>query len=220
MTGERRRRLAVALAVVLSAAFALFAHFAILEGVPPTVGAALSLVPLAGLALWALRRTRYAAAAWVAVAALGVALWLGWGQLERHFPSLFFVEHAGANLVLGLLFGRTLLARREPLCTRFARLIHGTLPPEVERYTRQVTVAWTAFFAALFALSCALYLGGFLAAWSFLANIASPLLIAAMFVVEYAVRLRALPHWERVGILGGIRAFSRHFGAARFEAPR
>jgi uncharacterized membrane protein len=64
----------------------------------------------------------------------------------------------------------------------------------------------------LFLLSCALYLGGFLAAWSLLANILTPILIAAMFVVEYAVRHRVLPGWERVGVLGGIRAFSRHFG--------
>lgn len=92
--------------------------------------------------------------------------------------------------------------------------------PEVLRYTRRVTAAWTLLFVALFAASCALFFGGFVAAWSLLANIVSPLLLGAMFVVEYAVRLRVLPHWERVGILGGIRAFSRHFDSARFEAPR
>ena len=75
-----------------------------------------------------------------------------------------------------------------------------------------MTAAWTVFFATLFTLSCALYVSGFLAAWSVLANIVSPLLTAAMFVVEYAVRHRVLPQWERVGLLGGIRAFSRHFG--------
>ena len=106
------------------------------------------------------------------------------------------------------------------MVTRFARLLHGTLPPEVERYTRSVTLAWTLFFGALFALSCTLYLGKFLAAWSFLANIASPVLIGVMFVAEYAIRLRALPNWERVGILGGMRAFSRYFASARLETPR
>jgi hypothetical protein len=29
-----------------------------------------------------------------------------------------------------------------------------------------------------------------------------------------------LPDHERVGILGGFRAFSRHFAAARLESPR
>ena len=95
---------------------------------------------------------------------------------------------------------------------RFARLLHGTLPVEVERYSRRVTAAWTIFFATLFALSCTLYFGGFLAAWSVLANILSPILTVAMFMVEYAIRHRVLPQWERVGLLGGIRAFSRHFG--------
>ena len=44
------------------------------------------------------------------------------------------------------------------------------MPPadEVVRYARQVTLAWTIFFATLFALSCILYLGHFLAAWSIL----------------------------------------------------
>lgn len=220
MTPAHRSGSRVALVGLLSVAFALLAHAAIIDGVSPTVGALLSLVPVAAFALWAMRRSRHREALLAVFALAGVGLWLGWGQLERHFPSLFFVEHAGANLLLGVLFGRTLAAGREPLCTRFARIIHGALPPEVLRYTRRVTLAWTAFFAALFTFSCALYLGGFLAAWSLLANIASPILVGAMFVAEYAVRMRALPHWERIGILGGVRAFSRHFGAARFEAPR
>jgi uncharacterized membrane protein len=220
VTGERRKRLFAVLVVLSSVSFALLAHAALIDRLPPVWGALLSLVPLFALLLWAVRRSggRVAAVALVALAA--VALWLGWDSLQRHFPSIFFLEHAGANLLLALLFGRTLLAGREPLVTRFARLLHGSLPPEVQRYTRHVTLAWTIFFASLFTLSATLYLGGFVAAWSFLANIASPFLIGAMFVIEYAVRLRALPDWERVGILGGIRAFSRHFGGAHAESTR
>ena len=220
MTPDARRRSWVALAVMLSAGFAILAHASIIEGIPPTVGALLSLVPLAVLAFWALRRAQHRAAALAVVAAAAAAIVFGWGELERHFPSLFFLEHAGANLALAIVFGRTLAPGHEALCTRFARLVHDSIPPEVERYTRKVTVAWTIFFATLFVLSCALYFGNFLAAWSMLANILSPILIGAMFVVEYAVRLRALPHWERVGIMGGIRAFSRHFGAERAGAQR
>ncbi|HUP97403.1 MAG TPA: hypothetical protein VM073_05655 [Usitatibacter sp.] len=220
MTPEARRRSWVALAVVLSAGFAILAHASIIDGVSPTVGALLSLIPIAVLAAWALRRSRHRAAALAVVAMVAVVIAYEWGALERHFPSLFFVEHAGANLMLAIVFGRTLVAGHEPLVTRFARLLHGTIPPEVERYTRQVTLAWTIFFTTLFVASSTLYFGHFLAAWSTLANILSPILVASMFVVEYAVRHRVLPHWERVGILGGIRAFSRHFGAARYEAPR
>ena len=220
MTPGRRNSLQVAFLVVVSVGFAVLAHAAIVKGVSPTVGALLSLVPAAILAAWAVSRTRHRAAAAVALALAGIGLALGWPLLERHFPDVFFLEHVAINLALAVVFGRTLFGGREPLVTRFARIIHGDLPVEVERYARKVTIAWTALFIGICVASCVLYLGGWLEAWSFLANFLNPALLVAMFVLEYAVRHRVLPNWERVGVLGGIRAFSRHFQAARFEAPR
>jgi uncharacterized membrane protein len=211
VTGAPRRRVALALGLVLCVSFAVMAHLAITSGFGDgAVGASLSLVPVAAIAIWAMRRSRRPLTALVAIVAAAVALGAGWPVLERHFQSVFFVEHATTNLALATVFGRTLVADREALCTRFARLLHGALPIEVERYTRQVTLAWTLFFALVFTLSCVLYLGGFLEAWSLLANVLGIVLIAAMFVVEYAVRLRVLPNWQRTGILEGIRAFARH----------
>ena len=207
-------RACIAVGIALSAAFAVLAHAALVEGISPAVGAFLSVLPLALLAILAARRSRHPEAVAVAVAAAGVAIWLGWGRLERHFPDVLFVEHAATNLFLAALFGRTLAGGREPLITTFARLVHGSLPPEVLRYTRSVTIAWTLFFAALFTASCALYLAGERAAWSMLANFATPIGVGAMFAIEYVVRHRVLPNWERVGILGGVRAFTRHFSQA------
>ena len=214
-----RWRFATALGVIVSVAFAVLMHFALVAGLDPGLGAALSLVPLALLGAWAARGARRRDAA-LAAAAVALALWFGWGALEGHFANVFFVEHAGANLVLALVFGRTLVGGREPLCTTFARALHGALPPEVVRYSRAVTLAWTIFFTAIFAFSCILFLGGFRAAWSIVANVGTPLLVGLMFVLEYAIRHRVLPEWERVGILGSVRAFSRHFATARIEAPR
>jgi uncharacterized membrane protein len=220
VTGERRGRSLRAMLVVLSLAGAVLAHFTIVDRFSPALGAALSLVPLSFVALWAVRRSPHRAWTAAAVVLAAIALWAGWGMLERQFASLFFLEHAGGNALLAVVFGRTLAAGREPICTRFARIMHPTLPPEVQAYTRSITLAWTIFFAALASLSAALYLGGFLTAWSALATMGSPILVGLMFVVEYAVRLRALPNWERVGLLGGIRAFSRHFAAAPLQTPR
>lgn len=220
MTPEQRKRSVFAVLVFTSLALAVLAHFTIVKRFSPALGALLSLLPAACFAFWAARRSRHREWAVAALAAAAIALWAGWGALERNFSSVFFLEHAGANLVLAIAFGRTLAAGRDPLCTRFARILHGTLPPEVVAYTRGLTLAWTIFFATLFTLSVTLYLGGFLTAWSMLATILSPILLGLMFLVEYGVRLRALPNWERAGILGGIRAFARHFAAARLEAPR
>ena len=219
MSGERRARAWGALAVALSIAFAVLVHAALIDSLSPTLGALLSLVPVVACAFWVAGRTRHRLVLLAILALVAVAIAFEWNALERNFPNLFFVEHAGFNLVLATVFGRTLLAGHEPLVTQFARMVHGTIPPEVERYTRKVTIAWTIFFLALFAASCVLYIGGWLTAWSVLANAVSPILLGAMFVIEYLVRLRALPHFERVGIMGGIRAFTRHFSTARFE-PR
>ena len=220
MNAPRRGPWWVALVLIVSAALALLAHAALVDRLPARVGAAVSLVPVAVLVAWMLRRSRRRIVAVLGLAALVIGVAFYWSQIERHFPDLFFVEHAGINLLLAFVFGRTLVGGREALVTRFALIVHGTIPPEVERYTRHVTLAWTVLFLTLAALSCGLYFSGQMAAWSLLANIVNPIAIVAMFVIEYAVRLRALPDWEQVGILGGVRAFTRHFAAARFEAPR
>lgn len=205
----------IALGIALSVAFAALAHASLVEGTPPAVGAAVSAVPLVLVILLGARRSRQPLFVVPALAMTGIALWAAWSALERHFPDLLFMEHAGTNLALAILFGRTLARDREPLVTTFARLVHGNLPPEVLRYTRQVTVAWTAFFAAMLTVSCALYLSGERVAWSMFANFATPVGVGTMFAIEYLVRHRVLPHWERVGIISGVRAFSRHFGQAR-----
>jgi uncharacterized membrane protein len=220
VSAPRRGPWWVALVVMVSAALALLAHAALVDRLPAEVGAAVSLVPVALVVAWLARRARHPAATVLAFVALGAVAVLGWNKIERHFPDLFFVEHAGGNLLLAIVFGRTLVGKGDALVTRFARLMHEQLPPEVERYTRRVTLAWTILFTTLFALSCGLYFAGLPAAWSVLANIVNPIAIVGMFGIEYAVRLRALPNWEQVGILGGVRAFSRHFRNARFEAPR
>lgn len=205
----------IALGIALSVAFAVLAHAALVEGTPPAVGAAVSAVPLALVLLLGARRKRSTGILAAAIAAGAVALWLSWSALERYFPDVLFTEHAATNLALAIVFGRTLAEGRESLITTFARLVHGELPPDVERYTRRVTLAWTIFFSAMFAVSCGLYLSGERAAWSVFANFATPVGVGAMFAVEYFVRHRVLPDWERVGIMGGVRAFSRHFSQAR-----
>ena len=220
MTDPRRARSRVVALALLSVAGAALAHYAIALGNSPTLGALLALVPLAFIAAVVTLRSRHRGLVLFALVAAAALVWAGWDALKDNFPGVFFLEHAGTNLLLGIMFGRTLIGASVPLVTRFARTVHGSLPPDVVAYTRRVTVAWTVFFLAVAALSSGLYLGGHLTAWSVFANFLTLPLIAGLFVAEYAVRLRALPDWERVSILEGIRAFWRHSRAASCEAPR
>ena len=210
MTAPRAR---TALAVAASAAFALAAHAAIMQGLSARAGAMLALVPVAILIFALARRSSRKLAGLALLVAAAALAWLAFPALTQNFPSLFFLEHAGGQLLLACIFGRTLMRGHEPLVTQFARAFHGEVPPEAVRYTRGVTIAWTIFFVVLFVLSCGLYLAGFLAAWSLRANILSQIAVGLMFIIEYAVRHRVLPHMERAGLFSGVRAFTRHFGA-------
>ena len=138
---------------------------------------------------------------------LCVALWAGWPLLEQHIGLVYWLQHAGIQIILLTTFGRTLIAGRQPLCTRFAEMVHASLTPRHEVYTRQVTLAWTLFFAAMALASTLLFFLAPLTTWSVFANFLTPLLVVLMFIAEYAVRRRVLPDMRHTHILDAVRAF-------------
>ena len=141
------------------------------------------------------------------VAVLCLALWAQWSALTRYTGWVYWLEHAGTQLMLFMMFGRTLLAAQKPLCTRFAEIVHGAnLTPQYRAYTRQVTLAWSVFFATIALMSSVLFFLTPLTTWSIFANFVTGPLVILMFVVEYAVRIRVRPEM-RHHILDAVRAF-------------
>ncbi len=138
---------------------------------------------------------------------LGLALWAGWPTLEQHFGLVYWLQNVGMQLVLFMTFGRTLIAGRQPLCTRFAEMMHAPLTPQHESYARQVTVAWTAFFAAMALASTLLFFLAPLSTWSIFANFLTLPLVALMFIVENRIRRWLLPDAPHMHILNAVRAF-------------
>lgn len=136
-----------------------------------------------------------------------VALWAGWSALEQHFGLVYWLQHVGMQLILLMTFGRTLITGRQPLCTRFAEAMHGPLTPQHENYARQVTVAWTLFFAAMALVSTLLFFLAPLPTWSIFANFLTLPLVALMFIAEYWVRKRILPDIQHSPLLDAVRAF-------------
>lgn len=112
--------------------------------------------------------------------------------IKLGFVTVSAVTHWAIYAGLLLTFALTLRPGREPLITGMARRMHGPLTPELARYTRCVTLAWSLFFAAQLALSVGLFCLAPLVAWSFFVNILDIPLVVAMFAAEYAVRLRVL----------------------------
>jgi uncharacterized membrane protein len=127
--------------------------------------------------------------------------------LERNFSWVYFIQHAGTYVMLAAVFGVTLGRGRQALCTRFAEAVHGSLAPEEIRYSRQVTLAWTLFLLAISLVSGVLFFFAGIEVWSIFANFLSFPLILLMFVVEYLVRLRKLPHQKKHSIMDGMLAY-------------
>lgn len=200
-------RVRTALVVGLAAGYAFLAHYTNTAAHTETLGTVIALAPLVAAALSLAWHSRHRRAA-LSLFMLGcVALLVAWPALERHFSLLYWVEHAGTELLLCLAFARTLAHGREPMVTCFARIVHGSITPPLERYTRHVTQAWVLFFGSMAAVSTAVFFSAPVATWSAFANFFTAPLITLMFVAEYIVRRRMHPDMEHANILAGIQAF-------------
>lgn len=210
-------KLKAALFALLFAGYLLLSHWVLAAPQQHMVlGVLLALTPpVAGLSLFLLASGRR----WLVpllFAALAFSLWRAPGWFADHFAWLYFLQDAGTQLFLGLMFGRTLLAGQQPLCSQIAALIHGGLDEAQARYSRQVTVAWTLFFFGMFVLSGALFLCAPLTIWSAFSNLMVFPLVGVMFVAEYALRLVCLPQWRgRMRFTDTFRAYRALGGQAQ-----
>lgn len=194
----------------LGVAYSVLAHYSAATSAAttfPSLGVAVSLAPTLTFLLWLAWRSPARPAMLLLSAAVAGVLWAFWGELERNFSWVYFLQHAGTYAMLAGAFGGTLAPGRQAMCSRFAEAVHGNLAPDVARYTRQVTLAWTLFFMAVSLVSSMLFFFSSIEVWSIFANFLSFPLIVLMFVAEYLVRLRTLPHLEKHSIMEGVRAY-------------
>jgi len=187
--------------------YPLLAHYTNESAHSGSLGAVVAIAPVLLIALLLAWHSPRRSVMLGALVLSCVALSAAWPALEKHFGLVYWLQHMGMQLVLLMTFGRTLIAGRQPLCTRFAEALHGPLTPRHETYARQVTVAWTLFFAAMALASTLLFFLAPLAAWSVFANFLTLPLVALMFVAEYLVRRSVLPDVEPGNILDALRAY-------------
>jgi uncharacterized membrane protein len=187
--------------------YSLLAHYTNESAHSGDLGALVAIAPVVLIALALAWRSPRRFVMLGVLALLGIALWAGWSALTHHFGLVYWLQDAGLQLVLFITFGRTLIAGRQPLCTRLAKAVHVVVTPQHEIYTRQVTIAWTLFFGAMALASTLLFFLAPLATWSVFANLLTLPLVALMFIGEYWVRRWALPEMRHMRILDAVRAF-------------
>lgn len=199
--------------------YALAMHYT--SAVNPTPNAAAALV-IAPFAVTALISAWNSTVRFPLLAACGLAggLIAGfWHVFTEHLGWLYYLQHVGIYSLLALMFGRTLTAPRVPLCTQLAVFLHDEMTERVIRYTRQVTVAWTAYFLATAAISTLLFFFASFEAWSIFGNVLGAPLMATMFLVEYVIRCRILPPAERASLANTWRAWKRYNACLPATAP-
>jgi uncharacterized membrane protein len=193
-------------------AYEVLVHLAVTNtsaGAADPVRATLLALPLIALGCWILLRSRNRIA-WLLVlgAAAGAMLLFAQGTgLGK--TALYGVPHAAAYLFLLWLFGRTLARGREPIITRLARHARGTLPPAMQAYTRNLTLAWCVFFAAQFGASALLLRFGTVESWSLFVNVLNFPLVALMFLGDYLYRVIRYRNLPQSSIAKAVRAWAR-----------
>ena len=182
-------------ALLLACAWPLSLHGAVLLGAPHWVPRLTAGALIAATTLWACA----ARSARAASGALGIAL-LSAGAVLAAPQLLFYAPPALINAALAIVFAASLRRPREPVITRFARMEHPVLPPELARYTRRLTVAWAALFAVMAGVALALAVWGSLETWSTFTNVVSYLLVAALFAGEHAYRRWRFRQYRHAGL--------------------
>lgn len=105
-------------------------------------------------------------------------------------------------------FARTLIKDREPLVTRFARMMTDEdLSQEIVIYTRNVTWMWTLLLSAILIECLTLPIFASIEVWSFFSNFFNYLIIAAFFVGEYVYRIYRFG--RRYSLLHFVRTMSK-----------
>jgi uncharacterized membrane protein len=217
MEALKTNPVAVARMIVIGAvmlAYGWLAYQTARQPGPNLAGATLGFAPLAALAIWLSWRSTWRPflLGLLVVGTILIGRHAHWLLLHYHWAYL--IQHVGAMILFGVMFGRTLLPGQESLVTRFARLVHDSVSPQLAAYTRKVTWAWTLFFAMMTIVSLSLFAFAPLKIWALFANGLTPLLVIAMFVVEYLVRFRTLSAQDRVGPIQGVIAYTRYCAQA------
>ena len=191
--------------------YSLLVHFALSNNDAEPVRLVLLSLPLLALGCWVVIRSSNKPLWLLILLVAGAAAYLLERQDRLGLAAVYGVPHAAAYVFLLWFFGRTLLRGQEPLITRLARQVRGTLPPFMEAYTRRLTLAWCVFFIAQLVMSALLFKFASLDTWAVFINLLNFPLLALMFAGEYFYRVTRYRNYPHASIAQAIRAFAKDF---------
>jgi uncharacterized membrane protein len=105
------------------------------------------------------------------------------------------------NLAVSGIFAYTLLPGHEPAILRVARVSRGDVPADLAAYARRVTWVWAILPAAIMVTALSALLLAGLSPWSWIANVANPVLLLVTFLGEHLVRGWTFPQYGRPSVI-------------------
>jgi len=194
----------LALFLVAGLAYAGLSHWMMLYHATAPWALAALFAPL-WLAVLGLGASRFGASGALLAFVVGAALIYAVSHGDAGDPNrLYVLQHVGINAVLCAWFASTLRAGRLSLIGEFAQRIHP-LSADMRIYAAKVTGVWAGYFALMAMASVAIYLSQPFGVWSLLANVLTPLCVAALFVGEHFMRYRLHPEFERSRLVDVVR---------------
>lgn len=208
-------QLRIVLSSVLSASliagYALASFYTATQAAHTPWAPLLALLPLTLATLLLVRKTLGNMAMVATALLLGYLLQRYLGHLQAHTPLIYYLQHLGIMCCGAIGFGMSLIPPNEALCTRFARYAHNELTPELQRYTRGATIAWTLFFVIMAVISTLLFTSPLpFSVWIAFDTLFTLPLVMLMFAAEYAVRCALLPKVAGQGVTSAYRAYQAY----------
>lgn len=147
------------------------------------------------LFLPAMRSGRWWAFLCVGLASVGAFVFThsGWGIYFLYLPPVLMHSFMCA------IFAQSLRAGRKPIVLAVAEQIRGEIPPNLQVYSRRLTIFWALLFAVMGLLSVILAIFAQPEWWSLFTNIVSYLVVGFVFVAEFVLRRVIAPSPEHAG---------------------
>jgi len=204
-------KLRIAIFCVIGAIYLGLSYLASSSTHPPLLAVLVTAIPIVAGLVAACWRTPLRIPAIVACVIALAVLSQYVDFLLSHAAWLYFFQHMGAMIALGIMFGSTLRTHEEALCSRMAQFSIATpLDARYLHYTWKVTLAWTLYFVLSAIISAGLFFAAPLEAWSLFAAILAPISLGVMFGCEYLIRLRALPDRPHFSIAETIESYQKY----------
>lgn len=204
---QKNRNLHLIGFLLLILAYSLLANYTLQSKSHPAIGALVALTPIFLILLLLALRSKQRFFLLSLLMLSTPLFWLAWEYFKQHYDWVYWLVHESVQLLLLITFARTLLPGKQPLCTQFATIVHGSLSPKHIVYARQVTIAWVLFFTAILFTSSYLFFFYPTKTWSMFVNFAYLPLVTLMFVVEYMIRKWVLPKESQTNIMEAVYAF-------------